>query len=123
MNKLQFKPEKKKRHKNILHYVVYIVRPFYPSIAIATFDTVKQVCKFLDIYEVNYAKNKFIKELGYNKEQLFHFYKTYDRIYDINLRLTVHIQNFRQFIKPLENLNNTYIVVTKTHFNRYNNKK
>lgn len=123
MNKLQFKPEKKKRFKNILHYAIYIVRPFHPSLAIASLDNMKQVLEFLNVAKLNYAKSKFIKELGYNKERLYHFYKTYDRIYDINLRLTVHIQNFKDFIKPLNNLNNSYLIVTKTYYNHYNNKK
>lgn len=74
-----------------------VVRPFHPSIAIASFDTMKQVLEFLDISKLNYAKNKFIKEVGYNKKQLRNFYKKFDKIYDINLRLTIHIQNFKQF--------------------------
>lgn len=123
MNKIQYKPEKKKIHKNILHYSVYIVKPFHPSFAVVCFDTLKQVLDFLDISKLNYAKHKFIKAVGYNKKQLRNFYKTYDKIYDINTRLTIHIENFNNFLKPFQNLNKEFVIVTKTYFNHYNNKR
>ena len=123
MIKPQYKPEKKKRYRNILHYSVYIVKPFHSSFAVACFDTLKQVLDFLDISKLNYAKHKFIKAVGFNKKQLRNFYKTYDRIYDINLRLTIHVNNFKDFLKPFQNLDKEFVIVTKTYFNHYNNKR
>lgn len=123
MIKPQYKPKKRKTFKNILHYSVYIVKPFRSSFAIACFDTMQQVLKFLNVAKLNYAKTQYIKALGFNEKQIRNFYKKFDKIYDINTRLTIHIDNFSNFIKPIQNLNKEFIIVTKTYFNHFNNKR